>query len=207
MILPPVTLYDYVIIQLKKYEIALNEGVTHSYDCQQSSMLQGEDCDDLKSQNVESTKINQTVGLMKSELKDRFKKEVLFKHLIEVDKMMPSVDGQHRAKQSMNNLKLGYLSDLDKVFILFKGKEISCHKLDKRIKSRQLIQAHKIWFYEKCPSIVVKFNSFKGHKINHLYKVCYSHQYKNKYTDEFILKKYWYSSLNYRMSYVLLSGV
>jgi hypothetical protein len=207
MTLPSVTLYDYVIIQLKKHKMTLNEGMTHSYDCQQSFMLQGEDCDDLKSQNVKSTEIDHKVNLIKSELKDRIRKEVIFKHLIRADRMMLSADEQHRTKQSINNLKVGYLSDLDKVFVLFEGKEISCHKLDKRIKSRQLIQAHKIWFYEKCPSIVVKFNSFKGHKINHLYKVCYSHQYKNKYTDEFILHKYWYSSLNYRMSYVLLSGV
>jgi hypothetical protein len=207
MTLPSVTLYDYVIIQLKKYKMTLNEGMTHSYDCQQSSMLQGEDCDDLKSQNVKSTEINQTVNLMRSEFKNKIRKKLMFKHFIRADKMIPRADEQHKTKQSVNNLKVGYLSDLDKMFVLFKGKVISCHKLDKRIKSRQLIQAHKIWFYEKYPSIVVKFNSFKGHKINHLYKVCYGHQYKNKYTDEFILKKYWYSSLNYRMSYVLLSGV
>jgi hypothetical protein len=201
-----VTLYDYVVIQFRKYKMTLHR-VTCPNNNQPPFMLLSEDCNCLESQDDISTKMDQVYNLTESESKIKIKEQITSKHVIKVNKTPKSVDNQHKIKQPINNITMGFLSDLDRVFLLFKNKEISCYKLDKKIKARQLLQAHKIWFYEKYPTIIVKFNSFKGHKINHLYKVCYRYQYKNKYTDEFILKKYWYSPLNYRMSYVLLSGV
>jgi hypothetical protein len=87
----------------------------------------------------------------------------------------------------------------------FKDVSIGIKRRDASLVKKQEFYAHKLWFYEKMPNFKLYFRSLRGHRLKNSFKIYYQ-GVKNPYSTTWLSLKYKQSDLNYKLSYLILSG-